>query len=50
MYYAGNNDDNEKKISSKGIQKDKTKLDYMDFENVLNGVIFISQILVLDKE
>ena len=37
MYYAGNNDDNENKISCKGIQKDKNNLNYEDYKNVLNG-------------
>jgi hypothetical protein len=37
MYYAGNHDDNENKISCKGIQKDKNSLNYKDFENILNG-------------
>ena len=37
MYYAGNHDDNENKISCKGIQKDKNPINYADFENVLNG-------------
>ena len=37
MYYAGDNVNNENKISCKGIQKDKNQLHYADFENVLNG-------------